>query len=358
MAFIPVKGYYDGSGNVTGFQELTPTESVSVDKLQALTANGSITINSNIVMALGTGITYVTPPTTAGTQGFGVGTYPGTLPSGFSLMTGTTEITSDNYGNYNYTSGGTTSVMCWIPKFYYRWGNSSSTPYSIYGANSLEVVYAATSGFANTAAANAAGYILHRAFIDNNVEKEGFFIDKYQWSNTSGIAVSVKNGLPLSSYSAHNPFSGLTGAPANIYGSAFIVAKTRGADFFPCSIFQFKALAYMSLAHAQACKANNYNAYCAWADLADIASAKNYPRGNNNSNLSAADIDSGSTLVYTTDGYSYCGLTGSGAPFNLTTHNGQACGVADLNGNMWEITPGITSDATNFYILKESVAMK
>ena len=54
------------------------------------------------------------------------------------------------------------------------------------------------------------------------------------------------------------------------------------------------------------------------------------------------------------DGYSNCGKTGSANFFARTTNNGQASGVADLNGNMWEVNTGLTSDGTNFYLLKTS----
>ena len=64
-------------------------------------------------------------------------------------------------------------------------------------------------------------------------------------------------------------------------------------------------------------------------------------------------LDAG--VIYTADGYSNCGQTGSGTPFEKTTHNGQGCGVADLNGNMWEISLGLTSDGTSYYVLKSSV---
>jgi hypothetical protein len=39
-------------------------------------------------------------------------------------------------------------------------------------------------------------------------------------------------------------------------------------------------------------------------------------------------------------------LAGSGVPFSKTTHNGQACGVADVNGNVSKINPGLTCIAT------------
>ena len=75
---------------------------------------------------------------------------------------------------------------------------------------------------------------------------------------------------------------------------------------------------------------------CAWYDSAGTA---NFPRGCNNNALADAN---GATVVYISDGYSNCGKTGSARNFAKTTHNGQFCGVADLNGLMWEVSPGIT----------------
>jgi len=39
-------------------------------------------------------------------------------------------------------------------------------------------------------------------------------------------------------------------------------------------------------------------------------------------------------------------LTGSGSNFAKTTHNGQACGIADVAGNIYKINPGMTSIGT------------
>jgi len=89
---------------------------------------------------------------TQGGQGFGVGVYGSSLPSGFSAMTGTTDPASENYGNYQYSDG---SVMCFVPRFYYRIGSASSPRYATYGANAVDIVGIDT--FADEAAANAAG---------------------------------------------------------------------------------------------------------------------------------------------------------------------------------------------------------
>ena len=62
------------------------------------------------------------------------------------------------------------------------------------------------------------------------------------------------------------------------------------------------------------------------------------------------------SVTFTASGYASCALSGSGVPFAKTTHNGQSCGIADLNGNMYEIASGfIRYDSTGFLILKESV---
>ena len=298
---------------------------------------------------------------TPGTLGFGLGCYPNpVLPAGFSELTGTQDRNSDNYGNYQYTDG---SIMCWIPKFYYRIGSASSPRYAVYGLNAIDI--ASEGDFFSETAANLAGYALHRAFKNNNTIVPGFFFDKYQCSNNAGTASSIKNGNPLSSNAAHNPFSGLNSGPVNAYYGAIDAAKTRGANFHCASRFQFTALSLLSVAHAQATTNSNV---CAWYDATGVT---NFPKGNNNNVLGDAND---AAVKWQSDGYPNCGKTGSagygggvGNVFAKSTHNGQNSGVADLNGNMWEINlgmvrPGTTSgeavqqnDAAAFYVLKESV---
>ncbi len=274
---------------------------------------------------------------TAGQQGFGVGVLS-SLPSGFSKLTGTEDVTSDNYGNYQYSDG---SIMVWIPAFYYKYGT---------GANGLAinaVSIRAYSAFTDVTAANTAGYALHRAFYNAGMVQAGVFVDKYQCSNNNGIASSIKLGNPLSSALAHNSFSGLTGLTTadDIYAGAIKAAKTRGVKFFCNSRFIFSALALLSLAHGQAATSA---AACAWYDAAGVT---NFPKGNNNNALKDTND---TTVTYITDGYSNCGQTGSASNLAKTAHNGQSCGVVDLNGNLWEINPGITSDGASFYLLKTS----
>ena len=262
---------------------------------------------------------------TPGEQGFGVGVCPAP-PAGFSSLPGTADPASDNYGNYQYSDG---SIMVWVPRFYYRIGSAASPRYAAYGANAIDIL--GDAAFGSEADANAYGYSLHRAFFDGGVQP-GFFVDKYQCSNNSGVASSLRYGAPLSTAAAHNPISALDGAPSNTYGGTIAAAKTRGAAFHPGSIFIYGALAMLSMAHGQAAASATW---CAWYGAAGVT---NFPKGNNNNAL--RDVNDASVL-YVSDGYSNCGQTGSGTPFAKTTHNGQACGVADLNGNMYEVALGV-----------------
>ena len=258
---------------------------------------------------------------------FGVGRVS-RAPTGYTELTG-----DDNYGNYQYSDG---SVQVCIPQFWERYGHVDNPTYASYGVNSLDIK--PKGYFASEAVANSAGYSLNRAFIDGNQHKLVIFVDKYMCSNNGGIASSIKNGNPLSAAADHNPFSGLTGTPSNSYGDAWQAAKTRGSQFFVASRFIYAALALLSLAHGQAATAATN---CAWYDAAGVT---NFPKGCNNNALRDTNDTS---VLYTSDGYSNCGKTGSGVPFAKTTHNGQPCGIADLNGLMWEISQGVTCLATS-----------
>lgn len=290
---------------------------------------------------------------TPGTQGFGVGVCPpDDLPAGFTPLAGYDDATNDNYGNYQYTDG---SVMCFVPKYYYKIGT---------GLNGLAVHIIDVKGietFSSTAAANSAGYALHRAFIDGGSEKSGFFIDKYICSNNGGVASSIKNGNPISTHADHNPIANLTACSGNYFYEVINAAHGRGVIFNCASKFIYSAIAVLSKAHGDAASSTTY---CAWYDAAGMI---NFPKGCNNDGL--GDVDDG-TVSYTSDGHDTCGKTGSGTPFAKTTHNGQSSGVADVNGLMYVIALGLTRPGTSatdsanvndpdaFYILKESTALK
>lgn len=273
-----------------------------------------------------------------GAQGFGVGIAP-SLPSGFFRMSGTEDPTSENYGNYTYADG---SVMVYVPAFFYKVGTGSN-------GLAVNVVDVKPFGaFATVSDANGAGYALHRAFYNAGQIRQGFFVDKYLASNNAGVASSIKNGVPLSSAQRGSlstaVFSALNGAPANNYGGALAAAKTRGSRFFCNTRFIFAALALLSVAHGQA---STSAAFCAWYS----SGSTNFPKGCNNNALGDSND---AAIAYTSDGNGAypCGKTGSANLFSRTTHNGQACGVADLNGLLWEINTGLTSDGSNYYLLK------
>lgn len=275
-----------------------------------------------------------------GEAGFGVGICPSLFPGYLPVDAGTYMRGSPTYGNYRYTDS---SVMVWVPAHYRKEGN---------GVNGLAVNRSDTkplSHFADLAAANANGYYIPRAFYDDGAIQLGVFRDKYLCSNNSGTASSIRFGKPLSSASVHNPFSGLTGSPANTYGGAFAAAKTRGSQFFPSSGFIEKMIADLSKAHADA---STTTANCAWYMV-----GANYPKGNNNNAFADANDLS---VTFLNDGYAggNSALAGSANTPAKTTHNGQLCGISDLNGNMLRLTPGLTSNGTDYFVLKTSVAMK
>lgn len=269
-----------------------------------------------------------------GSAGFGLGV-ASSLPLGMYEIDGTRTLGHENYGNYQY---GDNSIMVWIPMFYYRWASSDSSRVTIYGLNALDIK--SKYDFSSVAEANAAGYAVHRAFYDNGQLKDGFFVDKYLCSNNSSTASSLKNGIPLI---ANSSFNSVTGVLSNTMGAAIDVVKSRGSEFLVTTIFIQRALSLLSMAHSQAALDNSV---CAWYDATGVA---NFPKGNNNNAF--GDFND-NTVGYTSAGLSKLGRTGSAVPFAKTTHNGQLCGIADLNGNAHEVAIGITHLSGAFYALK------
>lgn len=347
QSYLPASAYMDlvSAQTVAGVKTFSSNPVMS-----AGTANAIAYLNASKVLTSGPELTFdgtslrvggqLVGPTSVnnigvpGQQGFGVGVAP-SLPSGFAPLSGTTDPASANYGNYQFSDG---SIMVYVPAFVYKYGTGSNG----LAVNVVDVK--SLTAYESLAAANAAGYALHRAFYNTGGVRPGFFVDKYQCSNNGGIASSLRNGNPLSSAADHNPFSGLNGAPSNIYGSAINAAKTRGASFFCNTRFIHAALALLANAHASA---STSTTFCAW-----YMPSANFPKGCNSNAL--GDVNDG-TLSFTSDGYLNCAKTGSANLPAKTAHNGQLSGVMDLNGNMWEINLGMTSNGSNFYLLKTSV---
>jgi hypothetical protein len=281
---------------------------------------------------------------TPGQMGFGVGICPGALPAGMVELNGTRDLTSDSYGNYQFSDG---STMVWIPAFFYKFGTGSN-------GNAINVVtIKPLSAYADVATANADGYALHRMFYDGGFIQPGVFVDKYICSNNGGIASSIKNGIVLTSAQRGSlsaaMYSALTGAPANNLGGSQAASKTRGASFFANSRFIQAGLALLALAHGQAATST---LNCAWYMVNSM-----FPKGCNNNAL--GDAQDG-TILYVSDGNGTynVGKTGSANYFSKTTHNGQNSGVCDLNGLIWEVGFGLGSNGTDYFILKTVKAMK
>lgn len=273
----------------------------------------------------------------AGQQGFGLGICPGPLPAGMVELSGTRDPASDNYGNYQYSDG---SIMCWIPAFYMKWGTGSN------GVAVNDIDIKPFSAYSTVAAANSAGYSLPLAFRNAGAAQQGVFMDKYLASNNGGIASSLRLGNPLSAHADHNPIAALANTPPNTLGGTILAAKSRGSSFF-CATHDIRyALACLAYAHARAATSN---AWCAWYDAAGVT---NFPKGCNNNALGDSND---AMLAFVSDGYSTAAKTGSANLLARTAHNGQMSGVIDLNGCMWETSPGLTSDGTSFYVLKTSV---
>lgn len=243
----------------------------------------------------------------AGTYGFGVAALKSAdIPTGWTALPGHDNPDSENYGNYLDPLG---SHMVFIPKFWFKWDGNTPLVSSV----------------------PASGYVLHEAFRHAS---KGFFRDKCHVGNVGGKPIAKIGIAPLSTHSANNPIGNLTGAPANNYGGFVDAIKLRSNSHHCETLFESNALAILALAHSAA---SQNTAVCEYKDIMPYL-----PKGNNNNALKDTND---SSVQFTTAGnasYSACALTGSGFPFAKTTHNGQSCGVADVNGNLWRVNIGIT----------------
>lgn len=294
--------------------------------------------NSELLMLLG-GKKSKASIGSAGQQGFGVGVYGGD-PADLTAMRltpmeGCEDPTSDNYGNYIHANG---SIMCCIPAFCYRIGKATAPFYDRYGMNALEIKDATKfPQFSHNAVFSSPDFgddwILHRAFVDGNKLKKAFFIDKYLCSNVNGQAVSVKDAdwlMCVDDTSKTYFTKHISGTDGNAY-DAITLSRARGDYSSLVTCYQWAAISLLSLAHGQA--ATSADA-CAWYDA---SLTTNFPKGATNKNGLDNDDDS---IKYTYHSYGVgFARTGVGTPFNKTTHNGQASGVADVAGmcNQWTI---------------------
>jgi hypothetical protein len=294
--------------------------------------------NSELLMLLG-GKKSKSAIGIAGQQGFGVGVYGGDpadlTAMGLAPMEGCEDPTSDNYGNYIHTNG---SIMCCIPAFCYRLGKATAPSYKRDVVDALEIKDATKfPQFSHDAVFSSPDFgddwILHRAFVDGNKLKNAFFIDKYLCSNVNGQAASVKNAdwLMCCNNTAQPYFTKhILGTVGQAYDT-ITLSRARGDYYSLVTCYQWSAISLLSLAHGQA--ATSADA-CAWYDANHTT---NFPKGATSEYGRDFNDD---TIRYTYHSYrSGFAKTGSGTPFNKTTHNGQASGVADVAGvcNQWTI---------------------
>lgn len=267
---------------------------------------------------------------TAGQAGFGVGVAPFT-PPGFERLDGTLDVHSPLYGNYRYKDG---SVMVYVPRFDVAFkdglvnivGNGQEAP-------------------------EGSHLVRMSAFFNGGEWKNGFFVDKYLCSKNGVMASSIKGGRVLSSARRarceDTPFSSLGNSIEDNYAGAFDAAKTRGYEFFVSSLQMRIALGMLVVAQRQAA---NVEA-CKW-----LESEGKWPVGCTNWNLGDSRL---AGLAYEADGtWDGCGLTGSANIPAAVSHNGQDCGVMDLNGLVWEIQSGVGERDGDFAFVSDADALE
>lgn len=229
-----------------------------------------------------------------GEQGYGVGV-PACSEKELKVlflspMEGTYDKTSDNYGNFTHSNGGT---YVFIPHFFVRYGSDDSDVYLTYGINSIDIKN--HWAFETEEDANKAGWFTPRAFYDGSATewKQGFFIAKYC---VSKVSLNSDN-YPQST--GNDPW--VNELPATMMAQT----KLLGDDYFVGSIFCSAALRMILFAAAQH---STGTAYCAWyKGLGQY----NMPDG----------WDSTNPAMY--------------------SHNGQKNGIMQISHYRWNMTLGI-----------------
>lgn len=277
----------------------------------------------------------------AGQQGFGVGVYGGDpadlTAMGLSPMQGCKNPASENHGNYKHTNG---SIMCCVPAFCYRLGNSNAPSYSRDGDNALEIKgasefpqFAHNKAFVDGDADFGNGWILHRAFVDGGKMKNCFFMDKYLCSNNgSGQAASIKNADWSMCIDVSVSHSTMIFGGGGVGYDAITFSRARGDHYSLTTVYQWSAMAMLSLAHGQAATSTSY---CAWYDPTHGA---NFPKGATTAGLTDT-IDS--SIMYTAHTYNPSfAKTGSSNNAKKVSHNGQLCGIMDVAGMCNQLSIG------------------
>lgn len=284
----------------------------------------------------------------AGGQGFGVGVYPGSKAELAAMqltpMSGYEDPSHENYGNYQHTNQ---SIMCCVPAFVYRLGRSSAPSYSRDGVNALEIRDASefpqfrhNKAFSDGDADFGDDWILHRAFVDGGKMKNCFFMDKYLCSNNgSGQAASIKNAdWLMCAYAFASYYTYEMGGDGCGY-DAITLSRARGDHYSLTTVYQWSAMAMLSLAHGQAATSTSY---CAWYDSRH---SSNHPKGATNNER--GDYND-SSIKYTYHNFaSKFAKTGASNNAEKVSHNGQLCGIMDVAGMCNQLCIGATNTSSH-----------
>ena len=276
--------------------------------------------------------------TQAGVKGFGVAYMPVAAQSvGLTPLDGANDPNNDNFGNFKDQYN---NIFVCIPKMYYkvdtvnRFALTGNTP-SVY----ISLV-------------EKDGYIPFYAFRKTDGSYvDCVFVSKYIMSKESNRAAYKKNTDPVSSHSSYNLMPG--GGTTN--EGYFTAVKTTGSKY----CLHYAAMRFVYYLTAEAHKQELLRKYgsrnsvpadlCAWLDTGPM-----FPKGND-TNLKSGD-DASLTFTQAGSGaYTGNSKCGSCSNFAKSSHNGQACGIIDLVGQMWEVDAGYECIGTNFtdlYVLK------
>lgn len=149
-------------------------------------------------------------------------------------------------------------------------------------------------------------------------------MDKYLCSNFGGQAASIKNADWLMCYS-NSPLYTTKALGGDGCGyDAITFSRARGDHYSLTTVYQWSAMAMLSLAHGQGASSTSY---CAWYDPAHNT---NFPKG---ATAEYCGDYNDSSIVYSPHADSNAlAKTGSANQPAKVSHNGQLCGIVDVAG--------------------------
>lgn len=216
--------------------------------------------------------------------------------------------------------------------------------------NSL--VVAPADSFTDEADANANGFILPRAFIDGDVEQDGFFISNtlvvLTGTNPKNFFVGLQNQNDGNGKYIARMTSSISGIDGGVSKCIDLFSRTESSFQQDCGLrlvtcFMMAAISCLSLIQGQYATSNDD---CAWYDP---SLKMNYPKGINNRNR---DVDDPSVTINVAMSPTSGDVIANN--YAKTTHNGSNSGITNVNGWLWGTSLGV--DRSN-YLLKKSVTL-